>query len=78
MKIDRMDGHDWIELNENQKKEMVQQIIFRWKKNDFKVKVGSDYFVEALNSFYGNDITNTEKLTQVIAMIVAAENLITN
>jgi hypothetical protein len=62
------DGYDWVQLENSQKVEMVSSVLFSLKSKGYTISEGPEWFIEALDAFYGDDATNSMKITEAMAM----------
>ncbi|HFT5903641.1 TPA: hypothetical protein ACGSMF_004815 [Bacillus cereus] len=71
------DGNDWLEMGDSQKYSTVTTILTSLKSNGYTVLENADWFVDALNAFYGVDATNGTKITEAIILAGLAGKVIT-
>ncbi len=50
-------GEVWLKLSEAEKRTLTNKLISNWKYNGYTVTVGADWFIGALDSFYGTPET---------------------
>jgi hypothetical protein len=61
-------GHDWATMNRSQKEDIVSGVLSTWK-GDYTVDVNAQYFITALDSFYGSSATDDTNLAKAMSMI---------
>ncbi|WP_243765238.1 hypothetical protein [Bacillus arachidis] len=66
--ISTKDGNDWLKMDDSQKSKTVTSILSTLKSNGYTVLENSDWFVDALNAFYGENETNSTKVTEAITL----------
>ncbi|EOP12914.1 hypothetical protein [Bacillus cereus] len=66
--ISTSDGNDWMEMSSVQKHEIVSTALSNLKSKEYTILEDADWFVEALDAFYGDTSTNGTKVTEAIAM----------
>ncbi|PYE88852.1 hypothetical protein [Bacillus sp. 196mf] len=71
------DGNDWLQMNDSQKSNTVATIFTSLKSNGYTVLENTNWFVDALNAFYGVDATNGTKITDVITLVGFGGKVIT-
>ncbi|WP_147675255.1 hypothetical protein [Numidum massiliense] len=62
-------GKDWAYMTDDQKEYVVDKIISAWKRDGYSVQAGALYFIEALNSFYGDPTTDSMSVAKAISQI---------
>lgn len=62
------DGYDWEKMTTNQKKLLTLEALTNMESNGYEITVGYDWFVEALDAFYGDPATNTTSVPEAMAM----------
>lgn len=62
-------GHDWAVMSISQKTDIVDAVIRDWKAADFKVNADSNYFIRALNTYYGSSATDDTNLAEAMTMV---------
>ncbi|MEY8742800.1 hypothetical protein AB9M62_25385 [Bacillales bacterium AN1005] len=65
---DHLDGYDWLELSGDEKYKIVYSIIHLMEERGATVLTGPDYFIEALDAFYGDSYTNSEKVSDMMVL----------
>ncbi|MFV1022365.1 hypothetical protein JOY40_26085 [Bacillus tropicus] len=66
--ISTKDGNDWVNMDGSQKFNTVTSVLSSLKSNGYTISEGSDWFVDALNAFYGENETNSTKVTEAIIL----------
>ena len=69
-------GKDWAIMTESQKEDIVGGVILTWTKNGNMVDVDASWFIDALNSFYGTEATDSTNLAQAMAMLGTAGRVV--
>ncbi|KAB7707372.1 hypothetical protein F9802_06370 [Bacillus aerolatus] len=72
------DGDDWMQLTSSQKTAMIEEAIHNLESNGGIVLEGSDWFIDALDAFYGDEITNSTLVTEIFAMAGVGGGVIIN
>ncbi|MGE6367216.1 hypothetical protein ACQKD9_26640 [Bacillus paramycoides] len=62
------DGNDWLKMDDSQKFNTVASALSSLKSNGYTVLEDSDWFVDALNAFYGENETNSTNVTEAIIL----------
>ncbi|PHA01086.1 hypothetical protein [Bacillus wiedmannii] len=61
-------GKDWVELDASQKSEIVTTVLSNLKGKGYTILEGTDWFVDALNAYYGDNATNSTEVTEAIVL----------
>lgn len=61
-------GYDWVSMTSSEKQSLVQKAISNMESNGQAVNVSSGWFITNLDAFYGDDDTNSTKVTEAMAM----------
>lgn len=61
-------GEAWIKLSELEKRTLTNRIISNWKSNGYTVTVGAEWFIGALDAFYGTPETNVNTIADAMAL----------
>ncbi|MGE1032997.1 hypothetical protein ACQGS5_25740, partial [Bacillus sp. GKis3/1] len=61
-------GEVWLKLSEAEKRTLTNQLISNWKSNGYTVTVGADWFIGALDSFYGTPETNVNTIADAMTL----------
>jgi hypothetical protein len=69
------DGNDWLRMNQSQKRDIVGGVLMDWKK-EFQVNADEQYFISALDAFYGDKATNSTNLAQAMSLIGTSGNVL--
>ncbi|NMM64439.1 hypothetical protein HBE96_17620 [Clostridium sp. P21] len=69
-------GSDWMKMTSSQKSRLVSSVIRSWKSNGIKVDVGDSWFIDALDSFYGDDYTNGTNVAEAMSLSGAVGNVL--
>lgn len=71
------DGNVWLNLSPTEKTEMIEDVIVAIKiaHND-EVTVGPEYFVEALDAFYGGTEENKQSVVEMVVLTGASGGVI--
>ncbi|WP_405389422.1 hypothetical protein [Peribacillus simplex] len=71
-------GDLWLKLSSNEKNSLINQITDSIKiAHKSEITVGPEYFVEALDAFYGGTEENKQKVLEMVVLIGANEGVIT-
>ncbi|MFJ5718146.1 hypothetical protein [Neobacillus sp. NPDC093127] len=62
------DGDDWVKMSTYQKKDMITSAINNLQSKGYTISEGTDWFIEALDAFYGEAATNTTKVKEAFAL----------
>ncbi|MCM3479278.1 hypothetical protein [Caldibacillus thermoamylovorans] len=62
-------GHDWIQLTENQKFHAVSNALYNMDNNGYTIEENEYYFIDALNSFYTDSSTMDISISEALASI---------
>ncbi|WP_144474011.1 hypothetical protein [Bacillus tropicus] len=62
------DGDDWVKMDASQKSYIVSSVLTSLKSKGYTISEDTDWFVDALNAFYGEDVTNSTKVTEAITL----------
>ncbi|MFB6649249.1 hypothetical protein [Bacillus toyonensis] len=62
------DGNDWVNMNDSQKYNIVSSVLSSLKSKGYTISEDMDWFVDALNAFYGENETNSTKVTEAITL----------
>ncbi|MES5264267.1 hypothetical protein [Priestia megaterium] len=77
--ISTADGDDWVQLSTAQKLVMTQEIISNLEIKGYTILAEPQWFIDALDAYYGDPSTNPTKVVEIFAMSgVAAEVVISN
>ncbi|WP_088293979.1 hypothetical protein [Bacillus mycoides] len=61
-------GEAWLKLSEVEKRTLTNRLINNWKSNGYTVTVGTDWFIGALDSFYGTPETNVNTIADAMTL----------
>lgn len=67
--IDGKNGHDWIQLTENQKFHAVSNALYNLDNNGYIIEESEDYYIEALDVFYSDASTLDTPINEALASI---------
>lgn len=67
--IDGKNGHDWVQLTENQKFHAVSNALFSLDKNGYTIEESEDYYIDALDAFYSDSSTLDTAISDALASI---------
>ncbi|MDR7074167.1 hypothetical protein [Fictibacillus barbaricus] len=70
------DGNDWITLTSAEKINLINEALTNIKSHGTVVTAEPQWFVEALDAFYGDEMTNSTHVTEAIAMSGVAGGVI--
>lgn len=62
------DGDDWVKMDASQKYNIVSSVLTSLKSKGYTILEDTDWFVDALNAFYGENVTNSTKVTEAITL----------
>ena len=69
-------GTDWMTMNSVQKNIIVSAVTTTWKDGGHTVDVDDSWFIDALDAFYGTDITNVNSVASAMATTGTAGSVI--
>lgn len=61
-------GEAWLKLSEAEKRTLTNRLISNWKSNGYTVTVGADWFIGALDAFYGTPETNVNTIGDAMTL----------
>ncbi|WP_423249709.1 hypothetical protein [Bacillus cereus] len=61
-------GEAWLKLSEAEKRTLTNRLISNWKSNGYTVTVGADWFIGALDAFYGTPETNVNTIGDAMSL----------
>ncbi|MGG0150694.1 hypothetical protein [Bacillus mycoides] len=61
-------GEAWLKLSEAEKRTLTNRLISNWKSNGYTVTVGADWFIGALDAFYGSPETNVNTIADAMTL----------
>ncbi|MGD6964440.1 hypothetical protein ACQCVB_19745 [Fictibacillus phosphorivorans] len=70
------DGNDWLTLSSDEKYSLIDEALSNIKSHGTVVSAEADWFVEALDAFYGDEMTNSTLVSEAIAMSGVAGGVI--
>ncbi|MGX1195926.1 membrane lipoprotein lipid attachment site-containing protein [Metabacillus sp. SLBN-84] len=62
------DGSDWVTLTSDEKTSLVSEALTNIRSHGTVVNADADWFVEALDAFYGDEMTNSTLVKEAIAL----------
>ncbi|WP_234816627.1 hypothetical protein [Bacillus mycoides] len=62
------DGNDWLKMDDSQKNNTVTSVLSSLKSKGYTISADTGWFVDALNAFYGENETNSTKVTEAITL----------
>lgn len=68
MDLSTTNGEDWIQMYSSQKSEVVSTVLSNLKEKGYTILEGKGWFVDALNAFYGDEATNSTKVTEAVVL----------
>lgn len=66
--ISTNDGDDWVKMDASQKYNIVSSVLTSLKSKGYTISEDTDWFVDALNAFYGENVTNSTMVTEAITL----------
>ncbi|MDA2050081.1 hypothetical protein PDM87_18600 [Bacillus cereus] len=69
-------GEVWLKLSEAEKRTLINQLISNWKSNGYTVTVGADWFIGALDAFYGTPETNVNTIGDAMTLSGVASGVV--
>ncbi|WP_002146420.1 hypothetical protein [Bacillus cereus] len=61
-------GEAWLKLSEAEKRTLTNRLISNWKSNGYTVTVDADWFIGALDAFYGTPETNVNSIADAMTL----------
>ncbi|ARO65465.1 Uncharacterized protein B5E39_3129 [Bacillus cereus] len=61
-------GEAWLKLSEAEKRTLTNRLISNWKSNGYTVTVDADWFIGALDAFYGTPETNVNTIADAMTL----------
>ncbi|MBY0600179.1 hypothetical protein [Bacillus bingmayongensis] len=61
-------GEAWLKLSKSEKQALTNRLLNNWKNNGYTVTADADWFIDALDAFYGTPQTNINTIADAMTL----------